>query len=136
MAGAWRHPGDPVFDEWLRPQIRELADVVATEGVPVFWSEVAHVRMARPNDPTSDWRDHPDNDPARVDRMNELYREEIEGRPGFTLLPVDQWLHGLRRVQPRVQGRRGPLHGEGFGGVRRLARAPDPRSRRGRPGGG
>ena len=27
--------------------------------------------------------------------MNELYREEIEGRPGFTLLPVDQWLHGL-----------------------------------------
>jgi len=95
VAGAWRHPGDPVFDEWLRPQIRELADVVATEGVPVFWSEVAHVRMARPNDPTSDWRDYPDNDPARVDRMNELYREEIEGRPGFTLLPVDQWLHGL-----------------------------------------
>jgi peptidoglycan/LPS O-acetylase OafA/YrhL len=93
--GAWRHLGDPVFDEWLRPQIAALADLVAAEGAPVLWSTATHVRIPRANDPTSDWRDYPDNDPARVDRLNELFRDEIAGRPGFALLPVDEWLRTL-----------------------------------------
>jgi peptidoglycan/LPS O-acetylase OafA/YrhL len=95
VEGEWRHLGDPVFDEWLRPQIGTLADLVAAEGVPVLWSTVSHVRIAEANNPTSDWRTFPDNDPARVDRLNELIVDEIGGRPGFTILPVDDWLHTL-----------------------------------------
>jgi peptidoglycan/LPS O-acetylase OafA/YrhL len=95
LDGAWRHLGDPVFDEWLRPQIAELADTVAEAGAPVLWSTASHVRIPRANDPTSDWRDYPDNDPARVDRLNELFADEIAGRPGFALLPVDAWLQSL-----------------------------------------
>jgi peptidoglycan/LPS O-acetylase OafA/YrhL len=95
VEGAWRHLGDPVFDAWLRPQIDELADLVAAEGAPVLWSTASHVRIPRANDPTSDWRDYPDNDPARVDRLNELFAEEIAGRPGFALLPVGEWMQVL-----------------------------------------
>jgi peptidoglycan/LPS O-acetylase OafA/YrhL len=93
--GEWRHLGDPVFDAWLQPQIDELADTLSVEGVPVLWSSASHVRIARPNDPGSDWADYPDNDPARVDRLNELIRAEIAGRPGFTILPVDEWMHQI-----------------------------------------
>lgn len=95
VEGDWRHLGDPTFDEWLRPQIGTLADLVAAEGVPVLWSTVGHVRIAEANNPASDWRTFPDNDPARVDRLNQLIIDEISGRPGFTILPVDEWLHGL-----------------------------------------
>jgi peptidoglycan/LPS O-acetylase OafA/YrhL/lysophospholipase L1-like esterase len=91
----WRHLGDPVFDEWLRPQIDELADIVAAEGAPVFWSRAPYVRVAQANTPGSDWRDFADNDPARADRLNELFTDEISGRPGFTMLPVDEWTRGL-----------------------------------------
>jgi hypothetical protein len=93
--GTWRHLGDPVFDAWLRPHIAQLADLVATEGAPVLWSNASHVRIARANDPSSDWRDYPDNDPARVDRLNELFDEVVAGRPGFTILQVDEWMHSL-----------------------------------------
>ncbi|HEX6165969.1 MAG TPA: acyltransferase family protein [Acidimicrobiales bacterium] len=95
VEGDWRHLGDPVFDEWLRPQIGDLADLVAAEGAPVLWSTISHVRIAQANDPTSDWRDYPDNDPARVDRINELIAEEIAGRPGFSILPADEWMHTI-----------------------------------------
>jgi peptidoglycan/LPS O-acetylase OafA/YrhL len=95
VEGAWRHLGDPVFDAWLRPQIAELADILADEGAPVLWSSASHVRIAQANNPNSDWRDYPDNDPARVDRLNELFREAVAGRPGFSILPVDEWMQSL-----------------------------------------
>jgi peptidoglycan/LPS O-acetylase OafA/YrhL len=95
VEGAWQHLGDPEFDAWLRPQIAELADIVAAEGAPVLWSNASHVRIVQANNPNSDWRDYNDNDPARVDRLNQLFVEALAGRPGFTILPVDEWMHSL-----------------------------------------
>jgi peptidoglycan/LPS O-acetylase OafA/YrhL len=93
--GVWTHLGEPRFDRWFRTQVDALADLLAAEGAPVLWSTAAHLRLARANDPTSNWQDYPDNDPARVDRLNQIVREQLAERPGFTVLEVDEWLHGL-----------------------------------------
>ncbi len=93
--GQWRHLGDPVFDDWLAPQIGEIADLLAAENTPVFWSEATKVRIARANDPSSHWQDFPDNDPARVERLNELVASEIDGRDNFRLIDTEHWLQSL-----------------------------------------
>jgi hypothetical protein len=93
--GQWRHLGDPVFDEWLAPQVGEIVDLLAAEDTPVFWSEATEVRIARANDPSSHWQDFPDNDPARVDRLNEIMKGQLEGRDNFHLLPTNDWLESL-----------------------------------------
>jgi peptidoglycan/LPS O-acetylase OafA/YrhL len=96
LDGEWRHLGDPVFDNWMRPQVDSLADILATEGVPVLWMKVPQLRIARANDPTSHWDMYADNDPARVDRLNEIVSGELEGRPNFTFVDLPAWL----RTQP------------------------------------
>jgi peptidoglycan/LPS O-acetylase OafA/YrhL len=93
--GKWRHLGDPVFDEWLRPQVASLADILAADGAPVFWSTAADVRLWRANVPDSSWDDYPDNDPARARRLNEIVTETLAGRAGFRLLDVRGWLEAL-----------------------------------------
>ncbi|HEV7759920.1 MAG TPA: acyltransferase family protein [Acidimicrobiales bacterium] len=103
LEGQWRHFGDPVFDEWFRGQVDELADILAVEGVPVLWTSSPHVQIAVANDPSSHWQDYDDNDLARTDRLNEIVAEEIEGRPRFQIVDVADWLRG----QPGGEDSRG-----------------------------
>jgi hypothetical protein len=95
LGGQWRHLGDPVFDGWFRGQVDDLADILAVEGVPVLWTTSPHVQIAVANDPSSHWQDYDDNDPARIDRLNELVSEELVGRPRFQLVDVAGWLRQL-----------------------------------------
>jgi hypothetical protein len=92
VGGEWRHLGDPEFDEWFRADLAAFADVLDRFDVPVLWATVPHFRARSYRDPTEDWRDHPDNDPARVDRLNELFEEVVYGRPGFHRLDVAGWV--------------------------------------------
>ena len=94
LDGQWRHLGDPVFDEWLRPQVDSLADILATEGAPVLWMKVPQLRIARANDPTSHWDMYADNDPARMARLNQIVSEELAGRPDFSFVDLPGWLRG------------------------------------------
>jgi peptidoglycan/LPS O-acetylase OafA/YrhL len=94
LDGQWRHLGDPVFDEWLRPQVDSLADILATEGAPVLWMKVPQLRIARANDPTSHWDMYADNDPARMARLNQIVSEELAGRPDFSIVDLPGWLRG------------------------------------------
>jgi peptidoglycan/LPS O-acetylase OafA/YrhL len=93
VAGEWRHLGDPVFDGWIAGEVASFADVVAAAEVPVLWASLTHVQ-ARTADPGSDWRSYAENDPARVDRLNEIVSREIAGRPGFRTLDIGGWLRG------------------------------------------
>lgn len=93
--GEWRHLGDPVFDDWFRGQVDEVADILAAEGVPVLWTTWPHVRIPAFGDPSRNWQIFDDNDPARVDRMNQIVTEEIEGRPRFEVLDVAGWLQQM-----------------------------------------
>jgi len=88
----WRHLGDQAFDSWFRNELSTVGDILAREEVPVFWSKMPPVHMRDFEDPTRDWRDFDDNDPARTARLNELFNEVLFTRPEFHPLDVGAWL--------------------------------------------
>lgn len=106
---AWRSVGDPVYDAWLADRLDRLAATLAEPGVPVLWATQPHVRLHPADGAGGDWTQLADNDPARVDRLNELIRRVVADRPGFTVVDLDAWLHELPRgefgPENRVDGR-------------------------------
>ena len=90
--GTWRHFGDPVFDDWWHAQAAALADILAAERVPVLWATAPVAHIARPEDPSRGPETYPDNDPARVARLNELLGEVVRERRGMQLVDVAGWL--------------------------------------------
>jgi peptidoglycan/LPS O-acetylase OafA/YrhL len=90
----WRHLGDPLFDDWLAGQLEALADRLAEPGVPVLWATVPHVRMPGAD---GDWTRVADNDPRRVDRLNELIRRTVSGRDGFQIVDLQAGMQELPR---------------------------------------
>jgi peptidoglycan/LPS O-acetylase OafA/YrhL len=93
--GQWSHLGQPAFDLWFADQVGRLADVLSLEGAPVFWASTTHPRMLRADDPSRPWRSYADNDPARVDRLNQILAEVVGGRPNFRILDVAGWLRDV-----------------------------------------
>jgi hypothetical protein len=87
--GRWRGFGDPVFDDWFSGQVGEMADIVAVEGVPVLWDSTPHVRVHHTG---TRWQSFDDNDPARVDRLNEVVAGALATREGFQVVDVAGWL--------------------------------------------
>jgi peptidoglycan/LPS O-acetylase OafA/YrhL len=98
VGGRWLHLGRPLFDRWFAGQMADLADVLATEGAPVFWASTTHPRILRADDPSRPWSSYVDNDPARADRLNEILAEVVGGRPGFRILDVARWLRDVGGV--------------------------------------
>jgi peptidoglycan/LPS O-acetylase OafA/YrhL len=92
LDGAWRHIGDPQYDDWLGGQLAELADELAAGGTPVFWATIPHVRMGG-----AAWTTHDDNDPARVDRYNELVRAAAAGHDQIQVVDMTAWAQELPR---------------------------------------
>jgi hypothetical protein len=74
-----------------------LADVLAEEGVPVLWATSPHFRLDPSEGDDSSWSDFPDNDPARVDRLNELINANVRGREGFEVVDLAAWLYDVPR---------------------------------------
>jgi hypothetical protein len=93
--GHWRHIGQPAYDRWLRDRVGAVADILASRHVPVVWATYPHVRMHDPADPTVRWQDLAENDPARVDRLNQIVAEEVGDRPGFRLIDLGGWTRSL-----------------------------------------
>lgn len=94
---AWRHLGDPVFDDWMYQSLSDLADVLDDAGVPVVWATSPHVRLAPGGDLEGDWTSVPDNDPARVDRLNQLIRDVASGRENARVIDLGAWAQRLSR---------------------------------------
>jgi peptidoglycan/LPS O-acetylase OafA/YrhL len=97
LDGTWRHIGDPVFDEWFAGQVDLFGDMLAQEGVPVMWASATHVRMYRgaAGDSPDTWSNYEDNEPERIDRLNEILGDRFGGRDGFHKLDFAGWLAGL-----------------------------------------
>ncbi|HEX5947471.1 MAG TPA: acyltransferase family protein [Acidimicrobiales bacterium] len=93
----WRHLGDPVFDDWMYQSLSDLADVLDDAGVPVVWATSPHVRLAPGGDLEGDWTSVPDNDPARVDRLNQLIRDVASGRENNHVIDLGAWAQRLSR---------------------------------------
>jgi peptidoglycan/LPS O-acetylase OafA/YrhL len=97
------HLGDPVFDGWMRDHLRDLADTLDDAGVPVIWATAPHVRVApagqggEAGEAAPDWTTVADNDPARVDRLNEIIRDVVADRDGNSVVDVGAWMQRLPR---------------------------------------
>ncbi|HEY2997640.1 MAG TPA: hypothetical protein VGJ43_03645, partial [Acidimicrobiales bacterium] len=92
----WRHLGDPVYDSWLRQRLSDLADTISEHGRQVVWTTALHVRLA-PAGQGADWTEVAANDPARVDRLNEIIRSVARDRRDVTLIDLDAWAQQLPR---------------------------------------
>ncbi|HET6771891.1 MAG TPA: acyltransferase family protein [Acidimicrobiales bacterium] len=90
--GEWRELGDPVHDRWLRGQIDEVATLLEAPGVPVMWMTFPHVRAKDRSDPTRAWDTLAINEPAKVDRFNELLAEVAAEHDGIELVDLAGWL--------------------------------------------
>ena len=105
----WVHPGDPVYDTWLRQQLGDVADVLGDAGVPVVWATSPHVRLAPAGSDGGDWTSVAANDPARVDRLNEIIRQVAAGRDEMSVLDFGAWAQRLPRGEfasaQRFEGR-------------------------------
>jgi len=91
----WRHVGDPVFDDWVGDRYDDLADRLAGQDVPVLWATYPHVRLAPGNDGEGDWTTVADNDPLRVERLNEIIHDTVGGRDDFSVIDLDAWSQDL-----------------------------------------
>jgi peptidoglycan/LPS O-acetylase OafA/YrhL len=91
----WRHIGDPVFDDWLADRYDDLADRLAAQDVPVLWATYPHVHLAPGNDGVGDWTTVDENDPLRVERLNEIIHDTVAGRDDFSVIDLDAWTQDL-----------------------------------------
>jgi peptidoglycan/LPS O-acetylase OafA/YrhL len=108
----WQHLGDPGFDVWMAEQIDGLADVLAKEGAPVLWATYPHLRLTGPEGGSGDWTDFDDNDPLRVDRLNELITSTLNGRNGFEIVDIAAWLYEVPRGEFNSDLRKGATFSE------------------------
>ena len=80
VGGAWRHPCDPVFDEYYTGELRRAIEVLATTGAHVVVADSPYLWL-----PVT----QPDAD-ERVDCLNAIYHRESR-RAGASILPVADW---------------------------------------------
>jgi peptidoglycan/LPS O-acetylase OafA/YrhL len=92
IAGRWRDLGDPRLDSWLSDRVEHVADVLDAQGAPVVWLTFPHIRARDPADPTRTWDTIPINDPARVDRLNEIIAVVAARHPNITVVDLAGWL--------------------------------------------
>jgi peptidoglycan/LPS O-acetylase OafA/YrhL len=93
----WSHLGEPTYDRWMAGEIDGLAEVLAGDGAPVLWATSPHVRLDPTDDGSSSWSDFMDNDPGRVDRLNELVDGTVRSRRGFEVVDLAAWLYDVPR---------------------------------------
>jgi peptidoglycan/LPS O-acetylase OafA/YrhL len=91
----WRHLGDPVYDEWVADQLGDLADELSAAGVPVLWATSPHVRLTPGGVLEGYWSDLADNDPARVDRLNDIIRRVASRHDDATVVDLQSWAQRL-----------------------------------------
>ena len=90
----WRHLGDPAYDAWLKERLADLDDTLRSHGSRVIWATSPHFRL-EPRDGEGNWTNVDANDPVRVDRLNELIHQVVEGQHGGTVIDLDAWAHRL-----------------------------------------
>lgn len=84
----YRHIGDPLIDRYVLAEFLSAVDLLGSDGATVALALQPHVDSGR----DQGFSDLPESDPARMDRLNEIFREIAELRPGVVrLIDVQQW---------------------------------------------
>ncbi|MDD9369863.1 MAG: hypothetical protein PV358_07115, partial [Acidimicrobiales bacterium] len=107
------HPKLALRYDWLSPSIlrfiRRVVKQADDAGVPVVWATSPHMRLAPAGDLEGDWTSVADNDPGRVDRLNDLIRDVVSGRENASVIDLGAWAQRLPRGEfapnHRAEGR-------------------------------
>jgi peptidoglycan/LPS O-acetylase OafA/YrhL len=81
----WRAPGDPVYDQYLRTELGQAADVLGSTGAVVAWLDNPPIDLGAEEQPR--FSDYSVNDPARMVRTNEILHEVAATRPSMRVIP-------------------------------------------------
>lgn len=88
----WRAPGDPVFDNYFLREFAALVDMLGARGARVVVLTHHHVEVGK----NFGFRGLPESQPARVDRLNEMFRSVAASRSDFvSILEFGAWMGGL-----------------------------------------
>jgi len=99
--GRWTHIGDPAFDAYLEAQTETAIAVAASTGAKVALATTPYYH--RGNRP--DGGDWPEDDPARVDRMNVLFRNVASRHPGqVTVVDLGARLSPENKLAMKIGG--------------------------------
>ncbi|MCX7620229.1 MAG: acyltransferase family protein, partial [Acidimicrobiales bacterium] len=88
----WRAPGDPVYDEYLQREFAEASDLLHEQGATVVWFTYPHIDLGKDETPP---RSYPVNDPARIDRQNQIIRELAESRSWIKVIDLASYAQTL-----------------------------------------
>jgi hypothetical protein len=89
----WRGLGDPVYDDYLSGEIGAAMDLFRERGVQVVWLTTPPLDFGRGKVPEPEL-DPPDT-PARVDRLNQLIREQAASRDGVAIVDYGAYIADL-----------------------------------------
>jgi peptidoglycan/LPS O-acetylase OafA/YrhL len=89
----WRGLGDPVYDNYLSGEIGAAMDLFRQRGVQVVWLTTPPLDFGRGKVPKPEL-DPPDT-PARVDRLNQLIREQAATREGVSVVEFGAYIADL-----------------------------------------
>jgi hypothetical protein len=91
----WRHIGDPLYDGYFVREMSRAMDLLASRGAIVIWMTSPPVQTGITEKVPADQQ--PENDPARMDRLNELVKEIAATRPHVRV--IDLAAHMAQRPQ-------------------------------------
>jgi hypothetical protein len=85
--GRWTHIGDPAYDSYLRGQMQEAVRVLTAQGGKVvFLTSPYYFTGEQP-----DGQGWPEDDPARVDQLNQMFRQVAAANRGrVTVIDVNK----------------------------------------------
>jgi len=84
---AWQHVGQPAFDALLRVEVARLTDLALAGGGRVVWATYPRIRTGTV-DGVPPAEDHPESDPARMERFNQIVAEVVATRPGASVVDL------------------------------------------------
>jgi peptidoglycan/LPS O-acetylase OafA/YrhL len=89
----WRGPGDPLYDQFLSQEIGAATDLLRSRDVTVVWLTTPPLDFGRDTVPRPPL-DPPDA-PARVDRLNQLIRDQAAAHTGVGVVEFGDYIAGL-----------------------------------------
>lgn len=99
--GRWTHIGDPVFDQYLVRELQQAIAVASSRGAKVAIGTTPYYH--RGDAPGG--RVWPEDEPARVDRVNALIRQAAAGAPGVaTVVDIGGRLSPDGRLAMQIDG--------------------------------
>lgn len=90
----WRHIGDPVYDTYLRAELFAAVDLLRSQGLRVVVLTNPPISLGQ-GDPVPPARPFPESDPARMARLNEMWRAVASERAEVRVVDLAGYLARL-----------------------------------------